>query len=218
MAVQVRVVPGRTARRKLTFISALELLAGGRPSPVAQVMDDAPMAESHKAERNPPCSIPIGLVNRSSTFMVQVVRPGTDLSVQVSPSVRSHGGGTWGRSGTTRAWHDAPMSDVHGTPGGSTLLEMIQELEQSGYTGQFSVSQESKLRCLSCDTEVEPEGIEPESILRVEGVSDPDDMAAVAALTCPNCSAKGTVVLKYGPEASPEDAHVLSALGPGPTT
>ena len=95
---------------------------------------------------------------------------------------------------------------------------MVNELEKSGYTGQFSVSQESKLRCLSCDTEVDPASIEPESILRVEGASDPDDMAAVAAVTCPNCSAKGTVVLKYGPEASPEDAHVLSAFGPGPTT
>jgi hypothetical protein len=110
------------------------------------------------------------------------------------------------------------MADVQGTTGGSTVLEMIQELEKSGYTGQFAVSQESKLRCLSCETEIEPEAIEPESILRVEGASDPDDMAAVAAITCPNCSTKGTIVLKYGPEASPEDAHVLSALGPGPTT
>lgn len=110
------------------------------------------------------------------------------------------------------------MADVQGTPGGPTLLDMIRELEKSGYTGQFSVSQESKLRCLSCDTQVDPEGIEPESILRVEGVSDPDDMAAVAALTCPKCATKGTLVLKYGPEAAPEDAHVLSALGPGPTT
>lgn len=110
------------------------------------------------------------------------------------------------------------MADVEGAPGGPTLLDMVGELEKSGYTGQFAVSQEAKLRCLSCDTEVEPESIEPESFLRVEGVSDPDDMAAVAAITCPNCSTKGTVVLKYGPEASPEDAHVLSALGPGPTT
>lgn len=110
------------------------------------------------------------------------------------------------------------MGDVQGTPAGPTMLDMIKELEKSGYTGQFSVSQESKLRCLSCDTEVDPETIEPESFLRVEGVSDPDDMAAVAAITCPNCTAKGTVVLKYGPEASPEDAYVLSALGPGPTT
>ena len=110
------------------------------------------------------------------------------------------------------------MTDVEGTPGGPTLLDMVGELEKSGYTGQFSVSQEAKLRCLSCDNEVDPEAIEPESFLRVEGVSDPDDMAAVAAVTCPSCATKGTVVLKYGPEASAEDAHVLSAFGPGPTS
>ncbi len=141
--------------------------------------------------------------------------------------MRSHGGGTWGRGATRQAWHatgrepasyDAAMADVEGTTGGGTLLEMVSELERSGYEGQFAVSQGEKLRCLSCNTEVDPETIEPESILRVEGASDPDDMAAVAAITCPNCSTKGTVVLKYGPEASPEDAHVLSALGPGPTT
>ena len=110
------------------------------------------------------------------------------------------------------------MAETDGNTGGPTLLDMVAELEGSGYKGQFAVTQENQLRCLSCNTEVDPESIEPESILRVEGASDPDDMAAVAALTCPHCSTKGTVVLKYGPEASPEDSHVLSALGPGPTS
>lgn len=103
VAVQVRVVPGFTALRKLTFISAFEDLAGGLPSPVDQVIEEAPIAESHRAARNPPCSIPTGLVKRSSTCIVHVVRPGTDLSVHVSPSVRSQGGGTWGRFTTDKA-------------------------------------------------------------------------------------------------------------------
>jgi len=37
-------------------------------------------------------------------------------------------------------------------------------------------------------------------------------MAAVVAVTCPRCSAKGALVLKYGPEASGADADVLLAL------
>jgi hypothetical protein len=37
-----------------------------------------------------------------------VVRPGTDLSVQVSPRVRSHGGGTWGRNATDKECHAPP--------------------------------------------------------------------------------------------------------------
>lgn len=119
-----------------------------------------------------------------------------------------------------KAWHayDAAMGDVEGNTGGSTMVDMVRELEGRGYTGQFAVNQEAQLRCLTCQTNVDPESIKPDSFLRVEGASDPDDMAAVAAITCPNCSAKGTVVLKYGPEASPEDAHVLSAFGPGPTS
>jgi hypothetical protein len=47
---------------------------------------------------------------------------------------------------------------------------------------------------------------------RTEGASDPADMVAVAALVCPRCGARGTVALKYGPEASPEEDEVLRLL------
>jgi hypothetical protein len=50
------------------------------------------------------------------------------------------------------------------------------------------------------------------ALARVEGASDPDDMAAVVAVTCPRCSARATLVVKYGPEASAADADVLLAL------
>ena len=49
-------------------------------------------------------------------------------------------------------------------------------------------------------------------LCRVEGASDPDDMAIVVALTCPHCSTCDTMVLKYGPEASGADGDVLIAL------
>lgn len=89
---QVRVVPGRTGRRKLIFISALEEKTF---SPRAQVTVAAPMAESQQAARNPPWMSPTGLVKRSSAGMRQVVRPGSDLSMQTMPRVRSQLGGTW---------------------------------------------------------------------------------------------------------------------------
>ncbi len=109
------------------------------------------------------------------------------------------------------------MADVQGTPGGATLLDLLAQLEAKGYTEQFAVTREGKIRC-QCGAELEPEELKADEFLRAEGASDPDDMVAVAALTCPACGKKGTIVLKYGPEASAEDAHVLSALGPGPTT
>lgn len=52
---------------------------------------------------------------------------------------------------------------------------------------------------------------------RAEGVSDPDDMLAVVAVTCPNCGTPGTVVLGYGPESSEDDAEVLLALQSPPS-
>jgi hypothetical protein len=50
------------------------------------------------------------------------------------------------------------------------------------------------------------------SVHRVEGASDPDDMALVAAVTFPGSGTKATLVLAYGPEASGADADVLLAL------
>ncbi|MCU1375219.1 MAG: endonuclease [Actinomycetia bacterium] len=58
-----------------------------------------------------------------------------------------------------------------------------------------------------------------ESLWRLEGASDPGDMAAVVAITCPHCDAKDVLVLRYGPEASAADSDVLLALPepPAPT-
>jgi hypothetical protein len=50
------------------------------------------------------------------------------------------------------------------------------------------------------------------SLRRLEGASDPADMVAIVALTCPNCGARGTVVLGFGPAGSPDDADVLGVL------
>jgi hypothetical protein len=50
------------------------------------------------------------------------------------------------------------------------------------------------------------------SLRRLEGASDPDDMVAIVAITCPNCAAQGTVVLGYGPMATLQDAEVLKEL------
>ena len=50
------------------------------------------------------------------------------------------------------------------------------------------------------------------SLRRLEGASDPSDMLAVVAITCPACAARGTVILGYGPMATQQDADVLQGL------
>lgn len=103
--------------------------------------------------------------------------------------------------------------DQQAAAGGASLLEIVSKLEQDGFKAQIIVD-EGRLKCLVCDESFDPAGIEAEDLRRVEGASDPADMAAVAGITCPNCSSKGTVVLKYGPEAGPDDQDVLAALSP----
>jgi hypothetical protein len=50
------------------------------------------------------------------------------------------------------------------------------------------------------------------SLRRLEGASDPADMVAIVAVTCPRCGNQGTAVLAFGPAASAEDSDVLAVL------
>lgn len=93
-----------------------------------------------------------------------------------------------------------------------TLRGVIADFEQDGYTGQFGAWEGGRVRCFACDTEFPPAEAPVESLRRLEGASDPDDMLAVLPLSCPSCSTRGTLVLAYGPEASLEDSEVLAAL------
>ena len=69
-----------------------------------------------------------------------------------------------------------------------------------------------RIICFVCRTESDARDVDLSCLRRTEGASDPADMLAVAALTCPSCGAKGTAVLNYGPESSEDDAEVLYAL------
>jgi hypothetical protein len=93
-----------------------------------------------------------------------------------------------------------------------TLTTVLRALEAQGYGGQFKVLEFGSVQCLTCRREYKVETATIDSIRRLEGVSDPSDMLAVAALTCPQCDALGTLVLSYGPDSSLEDAQVLASL------
>lgn len=68
------------------------------------------------------------------------------------------------------------------------------------------------MRCEACGESTAAGELVVETLQRVEGASDPADMAAVIAFTCPYCSARDVLVVKYGPAASAADADVLAAL------
>ena len=101
-------------------------------------------------------------------------------------------------------------------PDDRTLGEIVAAFELEGYKGQMAARPAGHILCISCHQETDAEDMEVDALQRAEGVSDPADMVAVAALVCPVCGAHGTLVLSYGPDASEDDAEVLVRLGDVP--
>jgi hypothetical protein len=94
----------------------------------------------------------------------------------------------------------------------STLVEVLSELSDSGYRTDFFVQEDGRTLCGECREIWTPEQLELDGLRRLEGQSDPADMAAVLALHCPGCGAQGTAVLRYGAEAGPGEAILLRDL------
>ena len=101
-------------------------------------------------------------------------------------------------------------------PDDSTLGEIMAAFEAEGYRGQMAARPDGHVLCVSCHTESEASEMEVVALRRTEGVSDPADMLAVAALVCPVCNTQGTLVVGYGPEAGPDDHEVLGRLADVP--
>ena len=94
----------------------------------------------------------------------------------------------------------------------TTLLEVLKELADRGFEASMWVAADGKLRCEGCEAEIEPSALVVHEYRRMEGASDPDDMLVVAAVECPKCGTKASIVMHYGPESSPEDMDVLRHL------
>jgi hypothetical protein len=93
----------------------------------------------------------------------------------------------------------------------TTLTAVLAEYAAAGYAGEFSVDDEH-VRCGSCGSASDPDSVELHSLRRLEGASDPADMSAVLALTCPVCHSNGTVVVMFGPQAQAAEAELLSRM------
>ena len=94
----------------------------------------------------------------------------------------------------------------------TTLTDVLEGYAQGGFTSSFVVTDDSELECIECGTVSTPAEVSMSSLRRLEGASDPADMVAVVAVTCPACNSQGTEVLGYGPMATPQDSDVLKAL------
>jgi hypothetical protein len=98
------------------------------------------------------------------------------------------------------------------SPTDRTLMEVLGELSEQGFTQDMFGTAEAMVRCGSCHADTAPADLELDRLMRLEGASDPADMAAVLGLTCRHCGARGTAVVRFGPEADRQDDEVLAAL------
>ena len=96
---------------------------------------------------------------------------------------------------------------------GATLGEIMAALEDAGFVSQMAARPGGMIVCFTCRQESPAAEFELQVQRRTEGASDPDDMLAVVGLVCPNCGARGTAVLGYGPESDEDDTEVLAHLG-----
>ena len=93
-----------------------------------------------------------------------------------------------------------------------TLAEVIEMFEGFGYTASVKTEPDGDLTCLGCRVASPAHKFRVDGLRRLEGASDPDDLLVVAALECPNCGARASLILGYGPNASSEDTKVLQDL------
>jgi hypothetical protein len=102
--------------------------------------------------------------------------------------------------------------DTFDLPDATTVSEIVQRYQDQGFVMSFTAVEGGGVRCGSCRTVSDAGSVTVNAIGRAEGPSDPADMAMVAVVTCPWCSMAGTLVVGYGPSASPEDADVVTRL------
>lgn len=98
---------------------------------------------------------------------------------------------------------------------GSTLMEVIAGFRKRGFDSDFSALEGARIRCGSCESEIDAAEFVIQCLRRLEGASDPDDMLAIIATRCPSCAADGTLILGYGPMASGDDADVAVSMRDG---
>lgn len=95
----------------------------------------------------------------------------------------------------------------------TTLTDILDQFADAGFAGEFeTVDASAEIQCLSCQHATPAAGVARHAVRRLEGASDPADMAAVVAITCPNCGIGGALVLPFGPNASAAEAKILADL------
>lgn len=110
------------------------------------------------------------------------------------------------------------MSNPAGSaPHDDPLQAVIEQMAAGEEQGQFQTGKGATILCLTCRNRFGAESQHADDVARLEGASDPSDMAMLVPVRCPHCSTAGTLVLRYGPEASADEAELVLALDRSPS-
>jgi hypothetical protein len=95
------------------------------------------------------------------------------------------------------------------------MITILEDLATDGFGTEFTPGprdQPGTITCGSCGQHSDAASFVVAQVRRLEGASDPDEMALIAALRCPVCATGGALVLSYGPEVTETDAGILERL------
>ncbi len=95
---------------------------------------------------------------------------------------------------------------------GTGVAGVLDHAVAAGYVEVFEPEPGAVLRCGTCGAVTDASAFERHWQNRLEGASDPDDMAQVSGLVCPACGARGTFVSLFGPGAGTDAGDVMVAL------
>jgi len=93
-----------------------------------------------------------------------------------------------------------------------SVVAVLERFADEGWTTNHTVRPDAEMKCGNCARLTAVGRLDVDALHRVEGASDPDDMQIVLGITCPHCSARGAVVVAFGPSAADTDAEFLVDL------
>jgi hypothetical protein len=109
--------------------------------------------------------------------------------------------------------HSPATPDPPGSPSdATTLTDVLAVLARDGFGADLTVASGGRVRDVARDITIDAGALELHHLRRLEGASDPADMVAVAAVSGPD-GLRGALVLRFGPEATEDEATVLEVLG-----
>ena len=92
----------------------------------------------------------------------------------------------------------------------TTLSEVSEKLKKDGYTLDFNI-RENCLYCPQNEGEYAPEAFTVDEVYRFEGMSNPDDMSILFAIST-NDGEKGQLVDGYGVSSDPINQEMIQKL------